>query len=89
MNKTGTSRKGQSIDMKDNKVPKKLFVNEKKKNIAKTTTARKGNAEYQNFYKFHFDRLMQEHLNWSNQQVTKITTLLWKRYKESAKMDNN
>jgi hypothetical protein len=86
MNRTSTSKKGQkTLAIDDGDVSKNLFAdNSKKKPIARKTTARKGNADYQNFYKFHFSHLKQDHPNWNNKQITAITTLLWKRYKTSA-----
>ena len=66
------------------KLKEKLFPT-KTKMIEKKETPSMTSSEYQNFFKFHYEKLKDEHPNWNTKQISSISALLWKRFKKSTR----
>ena len=77
-------RKGKTIFVREsNGLSKNLFPTKTKGIIKKDKS--NNSQEYQQFYKYHFEKLKDQHPNWSNKEITSISSLLWKKYKKSLK----
>ena len=76
--------KGKKISVRESQELSKNLFPAKTKGIIKKDKSN-NSEEYQQFYKYHFEKLKDQHPNWSNKEITSISSLLWKKYKKSVK----